>query len=145
VQEVYDQSDDRLLAYEIHDIVRDAASLHIIDQMYDSRQFKQVVSNMDLIFAERMHVGVAACSQVVPTVFIKYSLKGQGMAEYVYDGLNNHCVLVDVKDIGDLSTVKIQEILGSRGAMSDCLNRNIPEIRKLALQSLSDLNNVVFS
>jgi len=45
---------------------------------------KQILSECDIVIAARMHCAINAIEAGVPTIFIAYSQKAVGMAEYVY-------------------------------------------------------------
>lgn len=45
---------------------------------------KKILSTCDVVIAARMHCAVNAISTGVPTIFLAYSKKSYGMAEYVY-------------------------------------------------------------
>lgn len=63
-----------------------------------ARKTKKIISQCDLLIASRMHCCVAGISSATPTLFLTYSQKGIGMAQYAY---------------GDLSmTLPVHEITG---------------------------------
>ena len=49
---------------------------------------KEVLSNCDVVIAARMHCAINSISLGVPTIFLSYSQKAFGMAEYVYGNAN---------------------------------------------------------
>ena len=56
----------------------------LIPKGIGSAKTKGLVSQLDLLMAARMHCCVAGISTATPTMFIAYSNKGRGMAEYAY-------------------------------------------------------------
>ncbi len=50
-----------------------------------ARRTKGVISHCDALIAARMHCAIAGVSSGVPTMFIAYSAKAKGMAQYVYE------------------------------------------------------------
>lgn len=59
---------------------------------------KEILAKCTIVFAARMHCAINAVSLGVPTIFLAYSKKAYGMAEYVY---GNNKWVVSLKDIND--------------------------------------------
>lgn len=59
-----------------------------------ARKTKGCVCQMDLLVAARMHCCVAGITTSTPTLFVTYSNKGRGMAEYAY-GHHNYDMPVE--------------------------------------------------
>ena len=52
---------------------------------------KKFLNKCDFVIAARMHCAVNAITMNIPTVFLSYSEKAKGMAEYVYNTKNAVC------------------------------------------------------
>jgi len=76
---------------------------------------KRILSTCDLVIAARMHCAVSAVSVGVPTIFLAYSKKAYGMAEYVYGSDKWVIPLKDfeIQNIKKLMNKIINEDLGS--------------------------------
>ena len=68
----------------------------LIPKGIGSAKTKGLVSQLDLLMAARMHCCVAGISTATPTMFIAYSNKGRGMAEYAYGHQQYN---IEVKDM----------------------------------------------
>lgn len=49
---------------------------------------KRYLSECKLVVAARMHCAVNAITESIPTIFLSYSIKSKGMAEFIYGGLD---------------------------------------------------------
>ena len=49
---------------------------------------KRYLSECKLVVAARMHCAVNAITESIPTIFLSYSIKSKGMAEFIYGELN---------------------------------------------------------
>lgn len=86
---------------------------------------KEILANCNIVLAARMHCAINAVSLGVPTIFLAYSKKAYGMAEYVY---GNNKWVISLKDMNN--TEKVLHIL----------NRMIDEYNEL-IPDLDNLNN----
>ena len=81
----------------------------LIPKGIGSAKTKGLVSKLDLLIAARMHCCVAGISTATPTLFIAYSNKGRGMAEYAY---GHHEYEIEVRDmISDKMVEKLDMML----------------------------------
>jgi len=96
---------------------------------------KEILSTCDVVIAARMHCAVNAVSIGVPTLFLAYSKKACGMAEYVY---GNHKWLVSLKDLRNQDIIGlINKILDEKGDLFKELN--MPnEVSLKILESVMD-------
>ena len=134
----YERSDDRLLAIELQrEIANDR--LYVINNHFDSCEYKDIIKKCDLVYAERMHVGVGAVSQGVPTIFITYSRKSVGMARLVYGEEAFKDFVVNVADIGGLSKEDVNTQLNNIGRAEDILNSNLSDIINAAQSKFNEL------
>lgn len=65
---------------------------------------KKILSDCDVVIAARMHCAINAVSLGVPTIFLAYSKKAEGMAEYVY---GNDKWILPMKELKNNSITKI--------------------------------------
>ncbi len=56
----------------------------LLSETLGARRTKYVLSACDVVIAARMHCAIASVSSGVPTIFVGYSDKARGMAQYVY-------------------------------------------------------------
>jgi len=68
--------------------------LKLIEGKYEASEAKSIIGQCDMYISGRLHAGVAALSQAVPTVLVAYGHKHKGFArllnqeEYVYEDKN---------------------------------------------------------
>jgi len=55
--------------------------LKLMDGMYSASEIKSVIGQLDLFVTGRLHAGIAALSQTVPTVLLAYGRKHYGVAK----------------------------------------------------------------
>jgi colanic acid/amylovoran biosynthesis protein len=88
--------------------------VHLIDSDPGFIGTKQILAECDIVIAARMHCAINAVAAGVPTIFVAYSQKAVGMAEYVY---GNKEWVIPLKELSEdklLSLVKTQLLLKDR-------------------------------
>jgi colanic acid/amylovoran biosynthesis protein len=123
--------------------------LTVIDGKYTPSEAKAVIGQCDMYISGRLHAGVAALSQSVPTVLLAYGHKHRGFAsllrqeKYVYEGQDPQALKALVKDawknrremaavisrrmsrveeLVDLNFEMVREILSLDRESRDCLS-----------------------
>ena len=81
---------------------------------------KAEVAKLDFLIACRMHCCVAGCSVAVPTVFLTYSSKGEGMCRFVYEGKYPSFTIEEA--FGDGFFQKLTILFEERQAMKEVLS-----------------------
>lgn len=76
--------------------------VHLLEEDVGFLGTKNVLATCDVVIAARMHCAINALSSGVPTIFLAYSRKAYGMAEYVY---GNNEYLVSLNEL--MSTNKL--------------------------------------
>lgn len=77
--------DDMRFLREIHRRLGDTSGRAVLlSETLGARRTKYVLAACDVAIAARMHCAIAAVSSGVPTIFVGYSEKARGMAQYVY-------------------------------------------------------------
>lgn len=137
VQETWAYSDDRTLAFELEREFE--GSVTAIYRPYDSTQFRDCIKDLSLLYAERMHAGIAAASQLVPTIFISYSPKAKGMAELLYGAANSGNYVVTMSDLARLTSLDVADHLSQTDRMAELLAQSIPRVRESALKGIAQL------
>lgn len=87
---------------------------------------KEFLKTCDIVIAARMHCAVNAICEGVPTIFLAYSQKGLGMANYIYDNSKWSISLVNIEK--ELKT-KTLDMLSNKELISEQINKRIKEIR----------------
>ncbi|NLW50985.1 MAG: polysaccharide pyruvyl transferase family protein [Candidatus Brocadiaceae bacterium] len=84
-----------------------------------ARRTKGVIGQCDALVAARMHCAIAGVSSGVPTLFVSYSSKAKGMAQYVYGDLQWHIGLTELPAASTIE--KIALLLERRSAVREYL------------------------
>lgn len=88
---------------------------------------KEQLHQCKFIVAARMHCAINAIAEGVPAIFLSYSQKSQGMAQYVY---GNKKWLLSLKNIDSDLIPMIEEMNSCWKESSNYLNKRILEIRQ---------------
>ena len=98
---------------------------------------KRIIAECDLLIAARMHCAIAGCSSGVPTLFLSYSPKALGMADYVY-GHRRFCLRLDEIDGAQL-VAKVREIQSDAAGISAGLKNRLATWKSEALVAVDAL------
>lgn len=102
---------------------------------------KEILKDLDVVLAARMHCAVNAMEAGVPTLLISYSKKAIGMAEYVYGSKD---YVVSLKEFTYGETIKrINSLIDNRESISKYLEERMNKIRKETILVRNELNEVI--
>ncbi|QUH19065.1 polysaccharide pyruvyl transferase family protein [Alkaliphilus sp. B6464] len=87
---------------------------------------KEFLKTCDIVIAARMHCAVNAVCEGIPTIFLAYSQKAIGMANYIYNDTKWVIHLMDIKKELKNKTV---EMLTSKDEISKDIKSRITKIR----------------
>ncbi len=115
-----------------------------IDDVYDARETKSIISNFDMLISGRMHGAIAALSECIPTVIIDYghepkAHKLQGLVE----NLEIQQYLANPDSYEDLKQ-KINACFANRLKYKKHLEIQIPKIKTMANQNFDLLNGLIY-
>lgn len=130
----FNESDDdlRYLKHIKSFIPKDIVDqVEVVEGDFGFIETKKILSSCDVVIAARMHCAINAVSLSVPTIFLAYSKKAEGMAEYVYG--NNRWTL-PLKEFDKDIIELISHILNEKSLFKD-LNIN-SKINPLILKSI---------
>jgi len=103
--------------------------LNSIRLLEDAKGFlvtKVFLKTCDIVIAARMHCAVNAVCEGIPTIFLYYSQKGLGMANYIYGDSKWAIPLMDMEK--ELKS-KILDMLSNKDLISGEIKKRIEEIR----------------
>jgi polysaccharide pyruvyl transferase WcaK-like protein len=104
-------------------------------------QTKRIIADCDVLIAARMHCAIAGSSIGVPTIFLAYSPKAVGMAEYIY-GDKRYCL--DLDEINSAQLVdKVNEILNNKNEISAYLKDRLHIWKAKALVAADSLIKIL--
>lgn len=89
----YPYSDDRFVANELISLVKNVDNVYSIKSSYRPWDIEKIYSYCDIALCTRLHGGVFACKQGLPTVVLSYEPKVQGFWETI--GLLDYCLSMD--------------------------------------------------
>ena len=102
---------------------------------------KGVLSQCDALIAARMHCGIAGVSCGVPTLFLAYSHKAAGMAEYVYG--HEEWALPLAQLAGNEAIQKVDSLLRSRSELERRLLSDLPKFQQDAMRGGQALRQIL--
>jgi polysaccharide pyruvyl transferase WcaK-like protein len=141
VQEGY--GDDRQLATDLHRAKGFDPRIWVAAEDCSASEYKGIISQCDLVIAERMHAAIAGLSSDVPTAMVSYSLKVEGIAALAYADLPSGpgSMVVEANTLQDPATAlnQLTAIWQNRAEVQTCLRRSIPAIKQLAARNFDHL------
>ncbi|PUZ30291.1 Polysaccharide pyruvyl transferase family protein WcaK [Chitinophaga costaii] len=114
-----------------------ASRIDILPAGLGATATKGYIAQCDLLIAARMHACVAGCSAGTPTLFLTYSSKGVGMAEYVYG--HRKWVLSTRNLTGQDLVAKTESMLSEIAALHAYLKANNTRFKSDAIRALHHL------
>lgn len=100
--------------------------ISLLDNNLGYIKTKRYINQCDIVIAARMHCGVNAVSEYVPTIFLSYSEKSKGMAEYIYGSTE---WVVELQNCENYLISKIGDMLSNATSISDYLRVRVEEIQ----------------
>jgi len=130
--------------YQLVDGDKYEGRLKLIEGAYSSSEVKGVIGQLDLFVAGRLHAGIGALSQAVPTVLLAYGRKHYGIAKlldqekYVCSGRDAEETISAVRDAWEnreeTSRLLQEKLLGVR----QLANLNFEMVREIVKLSKED-------
>jgi colanic acid/amylovoran biosynthesis protein len=138
VQELSTKNDDRILATALMRHFKFDRHLQIAGGDFSASDFKGIISQCDLVVAERMHAAIAGLSSTVPTVVIGYSVKGEGiLTDLLGTDTVRRSVLIPLKEFLDGKTPRqrIASAWKDRVEIQALIAEQLPETKRRAAAS----------
>lgn len=85
-------SDDMITINQLYKIIGNKERVFIVNNEYDARELKYIISKCKFAVVTRTHASIAAYSTSVPTLVVGYSIKAKGIAQDIF-GTQDHYVL----------------------------------------------------
>jgi colanic acid/amylovoran biosynthesis protein len=102
---------------------------------------KEVLSRCNIVLAARMHCAINAIATGVPTIFIAYSSKARGMAQYIY-GDKKWVISLEELLFNDL-VKRIEANLGELESIRSYLRNRILEIHNDAYNPVARIRELI--
>lgn len=112
---------------------------YLAEAEYSASELKQIAGDLDVVFAGRMHLSIAALGMGVPVGWATYQDKFEGLAQHF--GVPDWLLLspIDVQDHAKLHGV-LARLIDERQALRSQVETELPRIKKLALKNLEPLS-----
>jgi colanic acid/amylovoran biosynthesis protein len=111
--------------------------LRLIEGKYTSSEAKGVIGQCDMYISGRVHAGVAALSQAIPTILLAYGHKHRGFAslvhqeKYVFEGTDSRELKLIVEDAWE-NREEITKVLKERMArIEELVNLNFEIVKEI--------------
>jgi len=138
VQEISVKNDDRILATELVRQFQFDPHLRLAGGDFSASEFKGLISQCDLVIAERMHAALAGLSSAIPTVAVGYSIKAEGILLDLLDRRTvKESVLISLPEFLEPkpAIARIERAWSSRAALSTQLKQALPDARVRAAKN----------
>ncbi len=142
VQELSTRNDDRILATELVRHFRFDPNIQLAGGDYTAADFKGIISQCDLVVAERMHAAIAGLSSGVPTVVVGYSVKGEGiLTDLLGSDLVKDAVLLPLPEFLEVgrAQARVNQAWQQRGPIAARLREQLPAVRERSALSFDIL------
>lgn len=114
--------------YQLVDGDKYSGRLKLMDRMYSASEIKSVIGQLDLFVTGRMHAGIAALSQAIPTVLLAYGRKHYGVAKL----LNQERYVCTGRDPEEIISA-VRDAWKNREEIKKLLEKKLIEVKGLAL------------
>ena len=133
VQETTTKNDDRILATALQRHFQFDPRLQLAGGDFTASDFKGIISQCDLVVAERMHAAIAGLSSSIATVVVGYSVKGEGILTDLLDAATvRETTLVPIAEFleGENAWTRVQRAWEGRVPIQATLKERLPEVRR---------------
>ena len=133
-KQIYNQFIQRYPKYQ--------TKINIIKNPYDAPTMKTIIGLTEICISGRLHAGVAAMSQLIPTVLLAYSPKHYGFSRLM--GIENLVVdYIGAKFDGEKVLSKFDYALKNREKIKNIMGKNLALIREKALINFEIANDIL--
>lgn len=124
---------------KIHNSFDHNKSLYILKDCNGFLATKKYLKSCDIVIAARMHCAINAISEGIPTIFLCYSQKGFGMANYIYGDYNWAISLTNIEL--ELKN-KVLDMISNKEVITKHIQNRIAEISEDESRVISLLRNI---
>ena len=124
--------------YQLVDGDKYNGRLKLMDGMYSASEVKSVIGQFDLFVAGRLHAGIAALSQAVPTVLLAYGRKHYGVAKL----LNQERYVCTGRDPEETTSV-VRDAWENREEIRKSLQGRLVRVKELANLNFEIVKDIV--
>jgi colanic acid/amylovoran biosynthesis protein len=147
VQETY--SDDRIPATCVYRQLNFDSRVRVYAEDLTASEYKGIISNCDMVIAERMHAAIAGFSLGICTVPIGYSIKARGItASMLYStGLDPDELAIPLDKFLDLSLSKkkLTHIWNNRNCFRQSIAKGLDRAKANAVRNFDLIDDLISS
>jgi polysaccharide pyruvyl transferase WcaK-like protein len=122
--EPYWQRDDRVLAKDIYNLMKNKHNVRLINKEYSPQELKGILGQLDLLVSTRVHAAISALSMGTPSIILKH-LMDKRADRLVGKNLNQEKWIYD---IGNLNFDDLFNHVNNLLAVSNEVRKNLPSI-----------------
>lgn len=136
-----DPDDDRVIAQDVINRMKNASNVHKIDQQYRPRELIGVLNSMDLVISARLHSLVLGSAMFVPVVGIGYGHKTKGFMECI--GQGNYYFDLESLNVHDLLK-SVKDALSKKALIREDLEHRVQYLQGLALNNAEFVAKLIY-
>lgn len=140
-------NNDRDISEKVVENIKRRKNIFIIKKDYNAKELKGIIGRCDLFVAARMHAGIAAISQMIPTIVLSYNHKTLGIFR---DYMRLDDLVIDVKGKEVLKELeyKIVKYLNKNNCENNCvllekIEKSVILQKEKSLESFEIIKKVV--
>ena len=140
VQEVSTRNDDRILATDLIRHFNYEPRIQVAGGDFSASDFKGIISQCDLVVAERMHAAIAGLSSGVCTVVVGYSVKAEGILRDLLESETvENDVLISINDflVPGKAIATIDNAWRHRQKIAQQLQKTLPDMRSRSAENFN--------
>jgi colanic acid/amylovoran biosynthesis protein len=127
-----EREDDRVGARRIASQMKAKASAIVIEENLTPAQLKAAYGEMDIFLATRLHSGIFAVGMFVPTMFLAYIHKTNGLAEI----LGLEAWVVDIRTVTtQVLCLRLEDLWRQRAAVRQHIKQHTTDLAERAAQA----------
>jgi colanic acid/amylovoran biosynthesis protein len=140
VQETF--ADDAESCHELWKRLGYSPAVSVLAGDFSAAEYKGVLSQCDLVIAERMHAGIGAISSGVPTALVAYSVKARGILEAMIGPElceGNALIEGNLFASPDAVVHQLDQVWHQRRLIADALAASVPNAQNMARKSFEPI------
>jgi colanic acid/amylovoran biosynthesis protein len=146
VQYEGEDKDDRIIANNLLRSLNFEPRVHLVGIEGSASEFKGLISQCDLVVAERMHAAIAGLSSGVCTVAVGYSVKAEGiMTDLLGTELVNDGLLIPIQKFldADAACSTVRHAWNHRQEVAAQLKEALPRVKNKAASNFDLISQIL--
>jgi len=139
-------NNDRDISEKIVENIKRKENIFIIKKDYNAKELKGIIGRCDLFVTARMHAGIAAISQMIPTIVLSYNHKTigifrdyMGLADLVIDVKTKQCEKV----LKELEYNIVKYLSNNNYALLKKIKESMVLQKKESLENFKIINEII--